>query len=277
MWQRRTAGQGGRGAASNEEPAPITGVVTAIVASGRRGGRFDVVVNGKRAAVVSLELIERLGLRVGGVLDEVGGAALADGAAALAVYDRAVGMLAAQGRSAKELRRRLLLKGARAEHADAAIARLAEAGYLDDATYARQVARSRVAGRGDSRRRVAQVLAQKGVAREVVDEAVRDVFAGDAGDEDALVEAAARKQVRTLGGLDAATRRRRLYAFLARRGHDGAAIRRAMQRVLDEGSGDDVADPGAATVDKRLGDASGDALGDALGDGLGDGLGDAPE
>lgn len=240
MWQRRTAGLGGRGAAEDEGQAPISGVVTAIAASGRREGRFEVAVDGKAAAVVSLELIERLRLRVGSVLDEAAGAALADGAAALAVYDRAVGMLAAQGRSAKDLRRRLTLKGASAAHADAAVARLVEAGYLDDAVYARQVARSRVAGRGDSKRRVAQVLAQKGVARDVVDEAVRDVFADEGVDEDALVEDAARKKARTLGGLDAATRRRRLYAFLARRGHDGAAIGRVMGRVLEEGAGDDL-------------------------------------
>jgi regulatory protein len=219
---------------------PIAGVVTAIAASPRREGRFEVAVDGRAAATVSLELVERLGLRVGAVLDEGRGLALADAAAALATYDRAIGMLAAQGRSAKELRRRLLMRGARAEHADAAVARLVEAGFLDDAEFARQVARSRVAGRGDSRRRVAQVLAQKGVARDVVDEAVAEVFADDAVDEDALVEAAARKRVRTLGAVDAATRRRRLYGFLARRGHGGAAIRRVMDRVLGEGAGEEV-------------------------------------
>ncbi len=237
MRQRQVTGQG---SAPADAPAPIVGVVTAIVATSRREGRFEVAVDGRGAATVSLELVERLALRVGQVLDEGRGAALADAAAALATYDRAVGMLAAQGRSAKELRRRLLLKGARAEHADAAVARLTEAGFLDDAEFARQVARSRVAGRGDSRRRVAQVLAQKGVARDVVDEAVAEVFADEGVDEDALVEAAARKRVRTLGAVDAATRRRRLYAFLARRGHDGSAIRRVMDRVLGEGAGESV-------------------------------------
>jgi len=237
--QRRAAGQGGRGGGP-EDVAPVTGVVTAILASSRRDGRFDVAVDGRSAATVSLELVERLGLRVGLALDDARGMQLADGAAALATYDRAVGMLAAHGRSAKELRRRLLMKGARPDHADAAVARLTEAGFLDDAEFARQVARSRVAGRGDSRRRVAQVLAQKGVARDVVDEAVAEVFEDEAVDEDALVEAAARKRVRTLGAIDEATKRRRLYGFLARRGHDGAAIRRVMDRVLGEGSGEAV-------------------------------------
>lgn len=235
--QRRAAGQG---TVADEPPAAIVGVVTAIVGSGRRDGRFDVAVDGRAAATVSVELVERLGLRIGLVLDEARGSQLAVAAAELATYDRAVGMLAAHGRSAKELRRRLLLKGARPEHADAAVARLTEAGFLDDAEYARQLTRSRVAGRGDSRRRVAQVLGQKGVAREVADAAVAEVFADESVDEDALVEAAARKRVRTLGAIDAATRRRRLYAFLARRGHDGAAIRRVMDRVLGEADGAEV-------------------------------------
>ena len=39
----------------------MAGVVTAIVASGRREGRFDLAMDGKTAAVVSLELIERFG------------------------------------------------------------------------------------------------------------------------------------------------------------------------------------------------------------------------
>jgi SOS response regulatory protein OraA/RecX len=73
-----------------------------------------------------------------------------------------------------------------------------------------------------------------------VDEAVAEVFEDEAVDEDALVEAAARKRVRTLGAIDEATKRRRLYGFLARRGHDGAAIRRVMDRVLGEGSGEAV-------------------------------------
>jgi regulatory protein len=231
MRQRRPAGQGsGAGAAI----VPVVGVVTAIVASARRDGRFEVAVDGRGAAVVSLELVERLGLRVGLALDEPRGLALADGAAALATYDRALGMLAARGRSAAELRRRLLMRGARPEHAEAAVERLRAAGFLDDAEFARQVARSRVAGRGDSRRRVAQVLAQKGVARDVVDEAVAEVFEDAAVDEDALVESAARKRLRAMGALDPATRRRRLYGFLARRGHDGGAITRVLRRVLGD-------------------------------------------
>jgi regulatory protein len=222
-----------------EEVAPIVGVVTAIVAAHRRPGRFEVAVDGKTAAVVSVDIVDRLSLRIGSVLDARAGRSLAEAAGELATYDRAVGLLAVQGRSARDLARRLKQRGEPDAHIASAIARLTEAGLLDDASYARQVARSRVSGRGDSRRRVSQVLQQKGVSRDVVDEAVAEVFADESVDEEGLAESAARKKLRSLGGEDLPTRRRRLYGYLARRGHDSDVIRRVMARVL--GASDDEA------------------------------------
>ena len=56
-----------------------------------------------------------------------------------------------------------------------------------------------------------------------------------------VVERAARKKLRALAPLDPAVRRRRLYAFLARRGYDGEDIRRAMDAVGEElRGGEDV-------------------------------------
>ena len=80
-----------------EEKPPIVGVVTAIAAASRRPGRFDVAVDGKAAVVVSVEIVERLALRVGTVLDEAAGRRLSEAAAELATYDRAIGLLAVQG------------------------------------------------------------------------------------------------------------------------------------------------------------------------------------
>jgi regulatory protein len=225
-----------------EQPVP-TGVITGIAAAGRRAGRFEIAVDGKTAALVSVDIIDRLGLRIGLVLDERAGRALRDAADMLATYDRAIGLLAVQGRSARDLERTLRQRGESAANITAAIDRLTEAGLIDDATYARQLVRSRVgSGRGDSRRRVSQVLAQKGVARDVVQDAVAEVFEDEAVDEEALAEAAGRKKLRSLGGLDAATRRRRLYGYLARRGHDGEVIRRVMARVLEGADGDEPID-----------------------------------
>ena len=208
-------------------------VVTGIVESGRKDGRYVVELDGRGGPTVSLEIIERLAVRVGAVVDEGRMAALEGEAAALRTYDRALNMLAFQARSSRDLQRRLVQKGEEPALVEAAVARLVERGLLDDADYARQLTRSKVLGGGASKRRVQQELFKKGVARTTADAAIAEVFEDEQVDEQALVDDAARKKVRSLAKLDPETRRRRLYGFLARKGYDSARIRLAMQAALD--------------------------------------------
>lgn len=208
-------------------------VITAIVPSTRPQGRFVVEVDGKAAATVSLETIERLQLRTGAPYEPSREAVERD-AAIFHVYDRALNMLAARGRASRELRRLLVRKGEPADVVDLAIDRLLRVGLLNDEAYARSVARARAVGQGHSKRRVQQELFRRGVDREVADDAIEETFAEEEVDEDALVEQAARKKLRSLASLDPAVRDRRLYAFLARRGFDGDAIRRGMKKVTGE-------------------------------------------
>ena len=77
------------------------------------------------------------------------------------------------------------------------LARLEEAGLIDDAKYALAYARSKLLGSGTSRRRIKQELARKGV-----------------------IERVARKKIASMGDLEPLVLRRRLFAFLARRGYD---------------------------------------------------------
>jgi regulatory protein len=151
-------------------------------------------------------------------------------------------MLAFRARASRELRVALLKKGEPEPYVDAAIERLSSLGLLNDADYARQFARGKMTGPGLSRRRLQSELFRRGVAREVADEAIDEVLSDDAVDEEAIIERVAAKKLRTLSRLDADTRRRRLYAFLARRGYDSDDIRRVLTKLLrddaDEGSRD---------------------------------------
>jgi regulatory protein len=207
-------------------------VITAILASARKPGRFDLLVDGRHQATLSIDAVERLALAVGRVYGEVRTAVERE-AALLATYDRALNMLALRARSSRELRRHLIRKGEPADQVDAAIVRLQASGFLDDSAFARQFARSKAVGAGMSRRRIQQELGRRGVARQVGDEAITDVFDEEQLDERAVVEQAAHKKLRSLKNLDAETRKRRLYAFLARRGYDLDDIRRVMQAVRD--------------------------------------------
>ena len=208
-------------------------IITGIAESARKDGRFVLEIDGKAGPVVSLEILDRLGLRVGAALDERARARLDGEAAGLRTYDRALNMLAFQARSARDLRRKLVQKGEEPALVDAAVERLVERGLLNDADFARQLTRSKVFGAGASKRRMQQELFRKGVARDTADEAIAEVFADEELDEQAIVDEAAQKKARSLAKLDGPTRRRRLYAFLARKGYGDAKIRLAMERALD--------------------------------------------
>lgn len=213
--------------------------ITAIDPNPRREGQCEVTVEGCAFATVSLGTIDRLKLRVGLELGPEVEASIEREAAALKTYDRALNMLAFRARSARELERQLVRKGEEPGHVAVAIERLLAVGLLNDAEYARQFARAKVTGSGFSKRRIEAELFRKGVAREVVAAAIGDVLADEEVDEAGMLESVARKKLRTLGKLDPETKRRRLYAFLARRGYPSEEIRGVMGRVLGSEEGEE--------------------------------------
>jgi regulatory protein len=221
-------------------------VISGIVPVARPAGRFELQVGGLSFATLSIEAIERLQLAVGQSVVGIEERILRE-AAQLKVYDRALNMLAFRARSSVELARALVKKGEEKPNVDWAIERLQTQGLLDDAAFAQSFTRAKVLGAKQSRRRVQQDLARKGVTRSVSDAAIDTVFEQEGVDQREIVEEAARKKLRGLRGLEPPVRRRRLYAFLARRGYDGDDIRLAMEAVgsallasdEDEGGGEE--------------------------------------
>ena len=205
-------------------------VITSIFEDHRHPGRFEIDVNGAAFACLSIEALERLQISIGSDITDRVDAVLGE-AARLAVYDRALNMLAFRARSATELSRSLVRKGADPEHTRQAIARLVEQGFIDDAAFARAFTRAKVIGASHSRGRVQQELQRKGVARDVAAEAIGEVLVEEGVDQLVLIEAAARRKLRTLASLEPTVRRRRLYGFLARRGFDAGDIQRVMNAL----------------------------------------------
>jgi regulatory protein len=229
-------------------------LITGIVPAPRPAGRFSVLVDGREIAVLTLEAIERLRLAVGTPFDGLEERVELE-RLRLHAYDRALNMLAFRARSSSELARSLQRKGEERPYVDWALERLKEQGLLDDAAFARSFARSRVVDGKQSRRRVQQDLARKGVARSLSDEAIDTVLKEEAVDQHAIVEEAARKKLRSLAGLEPAVQRRRLYGFLARRGYELDDIRSVLSAInFSLGT-----DAGAVLEDEELeGESSGD-------------------
>lgn len=131
-------------------------------------------------------------------------------------FTHAVSLLAKRERTREGLRAALLTKGHAEADVEAALARAAELGYLDDAKVAQAQAR-RELGAGRSRAEVARRLATHGVEEGVAATAT-SAAAEELGHDD---EAAARELLRKrrLSGVKAAR-------FLASRGFDEALVRR---------------------------------------------------
>ena len=141
-------------------------------------------------------------------------------------YNYALNLLSARPYATRALHRKLIQKEYTAADADDAIRRLVSAGLLDDEKYAEQYARSKILGTGASKRRLTQELYRKGIRGDVATNAIANVIADEEIDTAAVIDRVARKKLAQLGDLQPLVLRRRLFAFLARRGYDVDEIKR---------------------------------------------------
>lgn len=145
-----------------------------------------------------------------------------------AAHRAALRALARRAHARFDLRRRLLQKQHPPAAVDGALGRLANAGLLDDARFALDYAAAK-ARRGRGPTRLVRDLQSQGIDRRVAEEAVRTSLAAEGVDPADAVRALAEKRSRQLAGLPAPVRKRRLVAFLVRRGFGGAEVREVVE------------------------------------------------
>jgi regulatory protein len=131
-------------------------------------------------------------------------------------WEAAVRALALRPRTTHEIRELLLRRDCAPEEVEATLARLARGGYLDDAAYARRYVQSRGPRRALGPARLRRELSVKGIADAEIDAALAELGAEQ--DPRELARQAARRKLRSLGGLPPAVARRRLAAYLERQG-----------------------------------------------------------
>ena len=144
-----------------------------------------------------------------------------------ALFEYAVGMLARQMRTERDLRRLMQRRAepgeAGASAMDAVVARLKELNYLSDTRFAADYTRLRIEREKFGRRRVQQDLAAKGVASETVGKAVGEAYAGV--DEVALArEYVARKRMKQPSGENARKESAKVMGRLLRAGFSAGAV-----------------------------------------------------
>ena len=147
-------------------------------------------------------------------------------------YDYSLNLLAARAYTTRGLARKLAQKGFEKSEADATIDRLIANGLLNDEKFAEEFARQRLVVAGASKRRVEQLLAQKGISREVAQSASQKVVDEEDVDTIGAMEKIARKKLASLGDLDLQIKRRRVFGLLARKGYDVDDINQVLSRIL---------------------------------------------
>jgi len=147
-------------------------------------------------------------------------------------YDYALNLLSARAYTTRALSRKLYQKGFDKSDADATIERLTANGLLNDEQYAEEFARQRLVVAGASRRRVEQLLAQKGIGREVAKAAAEKVIGDEDVDTIGSIEKIVKKKLMTMNGLDLALKRKRLFGVLARKGYEIDDINQVLSRIL---------------------------------------------
>lgn len=141
-------------------------------------------------------------------------------------------LLTIKPRTRGELAEALRRRNVPPESAEAVLTRMTEVGLIDDVEFARSWVDSRQQRRHLSRSVLRRELRGKGVAGDLVDDAVAEITVED---ELSAARALAEKKLRSMRGLDSSVRRRRLAAALGRRGFSANIVGLILREVETPG------------------------------------------
>lgn len=196
----------------------------------RNPGSIRLEIDGARFGSVPHELARAEGLAAGRVLDEELHQRLSAAADIEAAYRTVIRCLELRSYARGDLGRRLQRKGHPGPAVNAALERAADLGLLDDAAFARTYVQTRAArGRGPSR--LTRDLLSMGVERALIDRALAAEWP-DGSDRTSMPLALATKRAGQLSSLPRQTRRRRVLAYLARRGFAGRDVTELVEKVV---------------------------------------------
>jgi len=204
--------------------------LTGLAPDPRQPGNRLLEVDRGRFASLPAEALAELPLALGREIAAPVLARLQELADLEAAYRAAVRVEARRSHARADLRRRLIQKQHPPAAVDDALARLTGQGLLDDARFARAYAASRL-GRGRGPARLIKDLLAQGVERRLAETAVARAVTDEGVDPDEEARAIAERRVRQLADLPAPVRKRRLTAYLLRRGFSGGKMRALVERL----------------------------------------------
>jgi regulatory protein len=202
-------------------------LITAIERT--KKGRFSIYCDGEFACALHPDIYASSPLKPGRDIDPEELANLHSQSERRITKDRALRLLSARAYTSHGLLQKLLAY-TDADSAQAAVARMAELGLIDDLDYARRYAAECLERKGFSLSRTKQALREKGIPRDVIDEALEEAR-GDP--EPAIARVILRKY---LPGLDTEKGENKATNALLRLGYRHGDIRRVMENLREDTS-----------------------------------------
>ncbi len=197
--------------------------ITALAPQKKNKRRVSVFLDGNFLFGLSSDTVAALGLRVGREVDRAGLDRIALEEQRYESLQYAFLLLSYKARTTSELTQRLTRKGFSPDIVSSTLQRLAELKMVDDAGFARRFAEDRIAIGHKGKWRIRGELLKRGVAKEHIEDAL-----ATAPDETAAAREVAEKYLSRNRRLEPDVLKRRLYAFLARRGFSPDTIRQAI-------------------------------------------------
>jgi len=206
----------------------MSGRITALKVQERNTQRVNVYLDGEFA--FGLARITAAWLRVGQELSDEKISELQSQDAEEVAYQKAVQLLERRPRAEAEIRRSLARHAIPEDVIDAVLERLRRSSLVNDDAFARTWVENRTEFRPRSRRALAAEMRQHGLSRETIQQTLSETDL----DEEALAYQAGLKQSKKLNQLEWLDFRRKLSAFLARRGFGYEVIAPVVQRIWKE-------------------------------------------
>jgi regulatory protein len=203
--------------------------ITGIERQKKNPRRYNVYIDNEFGLGLDKNVIIDNGLRTGDEITESTLDTLRTEDAKVRAYQTAMRYLSYRPRSVKEIQSRLEREDIDDKIIGQTIGRLLEQNLIDDRKYAELFTESRIQHKPVGISRLRRELRQKGIAGQIIEEIEQRYF----GDEDEYRRAflLADKKLRSDRRTDPIGRKRRLAAFLGRRGFEWDTINRILEKL----------------------------------------------
>lgn len=207
------------------------GIITALEPQKRKKNRLNIFVDGEFAVGLSRDIVFKESLEVGEEISPQKLEQLIKENELDKILVKVYRFLSYRPRSEKEIRDYLAKKKTSPLLTSLVIRTLEEQKYLDDREFTQWWVDQRIKFRPVGERVLKAELSQKGISKEIVEEVVSCQLSVTSSRDLALK--AAKKKLHRCKGLDQTEFRRKMGAFLARRGFDWETIREVTEKIFN--------------------------------------------